>query len=72
MTTQTLTFAFRDPIEAARAGMDMNKADPSFRYIHSMSTLVVTWYGSLAVAVAAVREGTVFTIIDTNGHLVEV
>ncbi len=72
MTTQTLIFAFRDPMEAARAGMDMNKADPSFRYVHAMSTLVVTWYSSLAIAAAAVREGTVFTIMDTNGSIVEV
>ncbi|SQB40216.1 Uncharacterised protein [Citrobacter koseri] len=43
-------FSFENSSDAARAGMLMNKADPSLRYVHIRATVCVTWHANIIAA----------------------
>ncbi|HCL5922591.1 hypothetical protein I5503_02880 [Citrobacter amalonaticus] len=40
-------FSFESSSDAARAGMLMNKADPSLRYVQMRATVCVTWHANI-------------------------
>jgi len=65
MTNQEIIFSFESSADAARAGIDMNKADPSLRYIQVRATIIVTWHANIFVAAQTVTERSIKYTITT-------
>lgn len=49
-------FSFDNSSDAARAGILMNKADPSLRYTQMRATVCVLWHANIIVATQAVFD----------------
>lgn len=57
MKNQNLVIiSFNSPADAARAGIDMSKGDPSIRYEQKLATLFVTWHSNIIAAMMEVDE----------------
>lgn len=52
-------FSFENSSDAARAGMLMNKADPSLRYVQMRSTVCVIWHANIIAATQAVMDANI-------------
>ncbi|PJR48003.1 hypothetical protein CWM58_25130 [Klebsiella sp. H-Nf2] len=52
-------FCFDSSSDAARAGILMNKADPSLRYTQMRATLVVLWHANIIAATQAVFDANI-------------
>ncbi|HDZ0569281.1 hypothetical protein FMJ40_25150 [Klebsiella variicola] len=49
-------FSFDSSSDAVRAGILMNRADPSLRYVHIRTTICVTWHANIVAAAQAVFD----------------
>lgn len=54
-----VVFSFESSSDAARAGILMNKADPSLRYMQMRTTLVVLWHANIIAATQAVFDANI-------------
>ncbi|MEB8217825.1 hypothetical protein NGI06_06270 [Citrobacter braakii] len=52
-------FSFDSSQDAARAGMLMNKADPSLRYMQMRATVCVLWHANIFAATQAVLDANI-------------
>ncbi|EPQ0972511.1 hypothetical protein NNU90_002694 [Citrobacter farmeri] len=52
-------FSFESSSDAARAGMLMNKADPSLRYVQMRSTVCITWHANIIAATQTVMDANI-------------
>ncbi|GKL29370.1 hypothetical protein NUKP55_11020 [Klebsiella variicola] len=52
-------FCFDSSSDAVRAGILMNKADPSLRYTQMRTTLVVLWHANIIAATQAVFDANI-------------
>lgn len=67
MDHKEIILSFDNPSDAARAGIDMQKADPSLRYIQTKATIIVTWHANIIVAAQAVEDrGIPFTMLTLD------
>lgn len=52
-------FSFDNSQDATRAGILMNKADPSLRYVQMRTTVCVTWHANIVAATQAVLDASI-------------
>ncbi|GAB80510.1 hypothetical protein [Shimwellia blattae] len=52
-------FSFDSSQDAARAGILMNQADPSLRYVHMRATICVIWHADIIAATQAVLDANI-------------